>query len=107
MYVREEDVLSAVYYQLKLYIYYHFITKDQYKHEIQHLDSTIEAASLKYEEATDFSMKLYEKYVMGEGSKEAIAAARPAKEQVEVELNRVIADKVAYENSIECSANCW
>ena len=106
MYVREEDVLSAVYYQLKLYIYYHFITKDQYKHEIHNLDSTIEAASLKYEEATDFSMKLYEKFVMGEGSKEAIAAARPAKEQVEVELNRVIADKVAYENSIECSANC-
>jgi hypothetical protein len=38
------------------------------------MDSIIEAASLKYEEATDFSMKQYEKYVMGEGSKEAIAA---------------------------------
>ena len=97
MYVREEDVFSAVYYQLKLYINYHFITKDQYKQEIQHLDSTIEAASIKYGEATDFSMKLYEKYVMGEGSKEAIAAARPAKEQAEVELNRAIANKVAYE----------
>ena len=96
-YVREEDVFSAVYYQLKLYINYHFITKDQYKQEIQHLDSTIEAASIKYGEATDFSMKLYEKYVMGEGSKEAIAAARPAKEQAEVELNRAIANKVAYE----------
>ena len=48
MYVREEDVFSAVYYQLKLYINYHFITKDQYKQEIQHLDSTIEAASIKY-----------------------------------------------------------
>lgn len=97
MYVREEDVFSAVYYQLKLYINYHFITKDQYKQEIQHLDSTIEATSIKYGEATDFSMKLYEKYVMGEGSKEAIAAARPAKEQAEVELNRAIANKVAYE----------
>ena len=58
-------------------------------------------------------MKLYEKYVMGEGSKETIAVARPAKEQAEVELNRAIADKVAYEkqywvfcNSIGCSANC-
>lgn len=97
MYVREEDVLSAVYYQLKLYIDYLFITKDQYKQEIQHLDSLIEAASLKYEEATDFSMKLYEQYVMGEGSKEAIADARPVKEQAEVELNRAIADKVACE----------
>ena len=34
---------------------------------------------------------------VGEGSKEAIAAARPAKEQAEVELNRAIANKVAYE----------
>lgn len=97
MYAREEDVLSAVYYQLKQYIDHHFITKDQYKQEIQRLDSIIEAASLKYEEATDFSMKQYEKYVMGEGSKEAIAAARPAKEQAEAELNRAIADKETYE----------
>lgn len=33
------------------------VTKDQYKQEIQRMDSIIEAASLKYEEATDFSMK--------------------------------------------------
>ena len=97
MYVREEDIFSAVYYQLKLYIDHLFITKDQYEQEIQHLDSLIEAASLKYEAATDFSMKLYEQYVMGEGSKEAIADARPVKEQAEVELNRAIADKEAYE----------
>lgn len=97
MYAREEDVLSAVYYQLKQYIDHHFITKDQYMQEIQRLDSIIEAASLKYEEATEFSMKQYEKYVMGEGPKEAIAAARPAKEQAEAELNRAIADKEVYE----------
>ena len=34
---------------------------------------------------------------MGEGSKEAIAAQRPAKEQAEAELKRAIADKEAYE----------
>lgn len=79
MYVREEDVLSAVYYQLKLYIDYHFITKNQYKQKMRHLDSTIEAVSFKYEEATNFSMKQYERYVMGEGPKKGIAAARPAK----------------------------
>ena len=101
MYAREEDVLSAVYYQLKQYIDHHFNTKDQYKQEIQRMDSIIEAASLKYEEATDFSMKQYEKYVMGEGSKEAIAAARPAKEQAEAELNRAIADKEAYEKQYQ------
>lgn len=72
-----------------------------YKQEIQRMNSIIEAASLKYEEATDFSMKQYEKYVMGEGSKEAIAAARPAKEQAEAELNRAIADKEAYEKQYQ------
>ena len=34
MYAREEDVLSAVYYQLKQYVDQHFITKYQYKKEI-------------------------------------------------------------------------
>ncbi|MEG0659495.1 MAG: recombinase family protein [Anaerorhabdus sp.] len=97
MYVREEDVLSAVYYQLKQYVDQHFITKGQYKQEIQRLDSIIEAAFLKYEEAADFIMKQYENYVMGEGSKETIAVARPVRVQVEAELNTAIADKAVYE----------
>lgn len=101
MYAREEDVLSAVYYQLKQYVNQHFIPRDQYKQKIQHLDSIIEAASLKYEEAIEFTMKQYEKYVMGEGSKEAIVAARPAKEQAEAELNRVVAEKAAYEKQYQ------
>lgn len=49
-------------------------------------------------------MKLYEQHAMGESSKEAIADARSAKEQAEVELNRVIADKVAYEK--QCRVFC-
>jgi hypothetical protein len=46
---------------------------------MQRLDSSIEAASLKFEEATDFSMKQYENYVMGAGTKEAIVAALACK----------------------------
>ncbi len=42
-------------------------------------------------------MKQYEKYVMGEGPKEAIAAARPAREQAQAELKAAIAEKAAYE----------
>lgn len=97
MYAREEDVLSAVYHQLKQYIKQLFISSDQYRREIQRLDSVIEAASKKYEEAIDFGMKQYEKYVMGEGPKEAIAAARPAREQAQAELKAAIAEKAAYE----------
>jgi hypothetical protein len=42
-------------------------------------------------------MKQYENYVMGEGTKEAIVAARPAREQAKAELDTAIAAKVAYE----------
>ena len=97
MYAREEDVLSAMYHQLKEYFKQHFISSDQYKKEIQRLDSVIEAASVRYEEAIDFGMKQYEKYVMGEGPKEAIAAARPARERAEAALKAAIAEKKAYE----------
>jgi hypothetical protein len=97
MYAREEDVLGAVYYQLKQYVDQNFITQGQYRLEMQRLDSSIEAASLKFEEATDFSMKQYENYVMGAGTKEAIVAARPAREQTKAELNTAIAAKAAYE----------
>lgn len=101
MYAREEDVLSAVYYQLKQHVNQHFIPSNQYKQKIQYLDSIIEASSLKYEEAIEFTMKQYEKYVMGEGPKEAIVAARPAKEQAEAELNRVITEKAVYEKQYQ------
>lgn len=97
MYAREEDVLSAVHHQLKEYVKQHFISSDQYRREIQRLDSVIEAASVKYEEAVEFGMKQYEQYVMGEGSKEAIAAARPAREQAQAELKVAIAEKATYE----------
>ncbi len=97
MYAREEDVLSAVYHQLNQYVKQHFITSDQYKQEIQRLDSAIEAASAEYERAADFALLQYEKYLMGEGPKEAIAEARPARQQAEAELKATIAEKAAYE----------
>ena len=75
----------------------HFISSDQYRREIQRLNSVIEAASVKYEEAVELGIKQYEQYVMGEGSKEAIAAARPAREQAQAELKVAIAEKATYE----------
>ncbi len=56
---------------------------------------------MKYEEAIDFGMKQYEKYVLGEGTKEAIAAARPAREQAEATLNTAIAEKKAHERQYQ------
>ena len=90
-------MLSAVYHQLKLYVKQHFITSDQYRLEIKRLDSAIEEASAKYEKAADFSMKQYERFVLGEGSSESIAESRPARQQAEAELKAAVADKAAYE----------
>ena len=97
MYAREEDVISAVYHQLKQYVKQHFITSDQYRQEIRRLDSIIEAASVEYEKALDFSMKQYERFVLGEGPKEAIAASRPAWQQAKAELDAAAVEKAAYE----------
>ena len=48
MYAREEDVLSAVYYQLKQYIDHHFITKDQYKQPAMDLSRDKNAEEMKW-----------------------------------------------------------
>ena len=57
-------MLGAVYHQLKEYVKHRFISSDQYRREIQRLDSVIETASVEYEKAADFSMKQYEKYLL-------------------------------------------
>lgn len=51
MYVREEDVLRAIYYQLKLYVKEHFISDSQYKQELMRLNNKIDQSDSQYQEA--------------------------------------------------------
>ncbi len=46
MYVREEDVLRAIYYQLKLYVKEHFISDSQYKQELMRLNNKIDQSTV-------------------------------------------------------------
>ena len=51
IYVREEDVFSAIYHQLKLYVKEHFIPYSRYIQKIKMLDHQIEQATQHYDEA--------------------------------------------------------
>ena len=105
MYAREEDVLNAVYYQLKQYVKQHFISQDRYRQEIKRLDSEIETAEQKLQAADAEVRHQYERYVMGEGSVEEIKAARPAKEEAMAVLDAAAENKKCFEghNLVFCS----
>lgn len=97
MYAREEDILKAIYYQMKQYIDGHFITSSQYKQELQRLTDIVETTTKRFETAVDDSMYQYERFIRGEISKEAVWAARPAKNQAKAAMDTAITDKAAYE----------
>ncbi len=97
MYAREEDVLSAVYNQLKQYVKQHFLSSIQYRQEIKILDDRIALSAQVFEEAQKECMHQYERYIDGEGSVEEIKAARPARDEAKKELDLAVEAKKSYE----------
>lgn len=69
MYVREEDILRAIYYQLKLYIKEHFISDSQYKQELMRLDNEIDHSNSQYQEIFRNAIHHYEMFVDGKSAK--------------------------------------
>ena len=66
MYVREEDIFSAIYHQLKLYIQGHFISSLQYDEEMAQLKAKL-SAQVEFRYAiTENPAMYYEQYVLGE-----------------------------------------
>ena len=70
MYAREEDVLSAIYRQLKDYVNEHYITNSAYKQQIQEYTELITDLAKRKTTAWINAMEHYEQYVQGEISKE-------------------------------------
>ena len=65
MYVREEDVFSAVYYQLKLYLKDRRSDLAQRRQEIEKLRENL-AQQIEFQQVvTENPMLYYEQYVMG------------------------------------------
>lgn len=97
MYAREEDVLSAIYRQLKDYVNEHYITNSAYKQQIQEYTGQIADLSQCKTTAWINAMEHYEQYVQGEISKEEFRAVQDIANQAKDVLIQATEDKIAYE----------
>ena len=101
MYVREEDVLRAIYYQLKLYIKKHFISDSQYKQELMRLNNEIDHSDSQYQEIFRNAVHYYEMFVDGKISKDEFRAVQDAANEKKAIRDNIIASKVAYEKQYQ------
>lgn len=101
MYIREEDIFSSIYYQLKLYIKEHFISTIKYKQEIAEYDNQIANASQEYQIAFENGMRHYEKFVNGEIDRIELRAALDSANELKVALEGVVAQKTTYEKQYQ------
>lgn len=65
MYVREEDIFSAIYHQLKLYIQEHFISTIEYEQEMAQLHEKLTQQIKFRHEIAEYPMVYYEQYISG------------------------------------------
>ena len=70
MYVGEEDIFSAIYHQLKLYIQGHFISSLQHDEEITRLKANLDAQVEFRRAIAENPAMFYEQYILGEISLE-------------------------------------
>ena len=101
MYVREEDVLRAIYYQLKLYIKEHFISDSQYKQELMRLNNEIDHSDSQYQEIFRNAVHHYEMFVDGKISKDEFRAVQDAANEKKAIRDNIIASKMAYEKQYQ------
>lgn len=66
MYVREEDIFSAIYYQLKLYIQGHFISSLEHDEEMAQLKAKLDAQVEFWHAIAENHVMFYEQYILGE-----------------------------------------
>lgn len=94
MYVREEDIFSAIYHQLKLYIQKHYISSSQYDEEMVQLKTKLDAQVEFRRAIAENPAIYYEQYVLGEISLDEFKV----KQQ---KLRQVAEDQKAIELEIE------
>jgi site-specific DNA recombinase len=97
MYAREEDVLSAIYHQLKDYVNERYITNSAYKQQIQEYTEQIADLAQRKTTAWINAMEHYEQYVQGEISKEEFRAVQDIANHAKDVLIQATEGKAAYE----------
>ena len=94
MYAREEDIFSAIYRQLKLYIQEHFISSLQYDEEMAQLKVKLDAQVEFRQAIAENPAMYYEQYILGEISLDEVKA----KQQ---KFRQAVEDQKAIELKIE------
>ena len=97
MYVREEDIVHAVYQQLKGYVKEHFISDLQYKRQIQEFNEQIAGLSRQKTEAWLRAMEHYERFVSGEISREEFQTIQGAADNALMTLSTATKCRNSYE----------
>lgn len=101
MYVRKEDVLRAIYYQLKLYVKGPFISDAQYKQELMCLNNKIDQSDSQHQEAFRNAVRHYERLVDGEISKEEFRSVQDTANEKKAIRDGIIVSKTAYEKQYQ------
>lgn len=97
MYAREEDIINAIYRQLKVYVSEHYITDLQYKQQIRQFNDKIFELAQNSETAWTNAMEHYEQYVRGEISKQELRVVLDTAHDVKAALAEVTEHKKACE----------
>lgn len=97
MYAREEDVINAIYRQLKDYVNEYYITNSAYMQKIQEYAEQITDLTQRKTTAWINAMEHYEQYVQGEISKKEFRAVQDVANQAKEVLIQATESKAAYE----------
>lgn len=97
MYAREEDIMHAVYQQLKSYVKEHFISDLQYKQQMQEFNEQIAGLSKQKTEAWIHAMEQYDRFARGEISKEEFQAVQGVADNVLILLSSATKRRNSYE----------
>lgn len=97
MYVREEDVFSAIYQQLKEHVREHFISDSQYKQRMKEFTTQINDLAQRKEEAWMKAAEHFEQFVQGEISREEFRTVQDTANDAKEVLAKMLEQKANYE----------
>jgi len=87
MYIREEDIVHAVYQQLKDYVKEHFLSDLQYRQQMQEFNEQIADLSKRKTETWIRAMVHYERFIKGEISREEFQAVQGVADSALISLS--------------------
>lgn len=97
MYVREEDVFTTIYQQLKEYVREHSISDSQYKQRMKEFTTQINDLAQRKEEAWMKAAEHFEQFVENRISREEFRTVQDAANDAKEVLTKILGQKANYE----------